>query len=66
MSKNDKSASSKGTTVSKSASRGGQTVWVVRHKDGKSERVVTSKTSNTVIQRGVVTYNNALKNLAKR
>lgn len=66
MSKNDRSSSPKGMTVSKNASAAGRTVWVVRHKDGKSERVVTSKTSNTTIRQGVSTYNSALKSLAKR
>ena len=65
MSKNDRSIG-RGTTVTKNASTAGRTVWVVRHKDGKSEKVITSKTSNTAIQRGVATYNSALKSLAKR
>jgi hypothetical protein len=67
MSKKDSSASPKGTTVAKKASTAaGSTVWVVRHKDGRSEKVVTSRASNTTIRHGVVTYNNALKSLAKR
>ena len=66
MSKNDRFIGPKGMTVTKNASTGGKTAWVVRHKDGKIEEVVTSKTSNTAIQRGVVTYSDALKSLAKR
>ena len=44
----------------------GKHVWHVKDKEGRSQRLTTTRSSNAAIKEGVSTYKNALRNLAKK
>jgi hypothetical protein len=52
-------------SVTKTTSSG-RDVWHVKHKDGRSQKLTTTRSSNAAIKEGVSTYRSALRNLAKK
>lgn len=61
----DARSSPSSASVTKTVSSG-RDVWHVKDKDGKSQRLTTTRSSNAAIKEGVSTYKNALRNLAKK